>query len=174
MREFGKAVQMLFLVFCVALFGLGIVWNLFYGMIAEETLETIGTVQEESTESVPRIEKDIEIDTDILEERLAVLRMERNRSWQQLLDDLDMLQFTEKEIYLKQQAELQFRERRLELLLQAKGISHSLVLLEQEQANVIVPEEVLAEQYEKIYELVQRNTDYIPTQIVLIPLYIRE
>ena len=56
------------------------------------------------------------------------------------------------------------------LLLQAKGIAHCLVILEEQQANVIVAEAELSEQYEKIFDLILRNTDFTAQEIVLLPL----
>lgn len=49
----------------------------------------------------------------------------------------------------KQYEELQYKEQRLEVLLQAKGISDCLVLLEEQQANIIADGAALEQQYEK-------------------------
>ncbi|MBQ1187577.1 MAG: hypothetical protein IIX62_00675, partial [Peptococcaceae bacterium] len=57
-----------------------------------------------------------------------------------------------------------------ELLLAAKGIEHCLAVLDEEQANIVVAEEVLKNQYEKIYDVVLRNSGYPAEEIVLIPL----
>ena len=54
--------------------------------------------------------------------------------------------------------------------MKAKGIVYCLAVLGEQQANIIVDGAELAEHYEKIYDLVQRNTDYTPEQIVLVPL----
>mgnify|MGYP003294054616 CR=1 FL=1 len=78
--------------------------------------------------------------------------------------------FDEKQQKLRQYAELQYQEKRLELLLNAKGIQHSLAVLSSEQANIIVPEDILQKEYEKLYDLVLRNTDYEESQIILVPL----
>ena len=50
------------------------------------------------------------------------------------------------------------------------GISDCLVLLEEQQANIIADGAALEQQYEKIFDSVQRNTDYLPEQIVIVPL----
>ena len=71
---------------------------------------------------------------------------------------------------MKQYEELRYREQRLELLLKAKGIENCLALLEEKQANIIVGGTEVAQQYEKIYDLVQRNSDYPSEQIVIVPL----
>lgn len=105
-----------------------------------------------------------------LENRLAALRMERDSSWSQLQNGLADLEFDEKQQCLKAYEILQYQEQRLELLLKAKGIAHCLVVLGETQANIIVDSSVLSSQYEKIYDLVQRNTEYLPEQIVLVPL----
>ena len=102
--------------------------------------------------------------------QIAALRMERERSWQQLQSGLEVLEFADKQQCLKQYEELRYREQRLELLLKAKGIENCLALLEEKQANIIVGGTEVAQQYEKIYDLVQRNSDYPPEQIVIVPL----
>ena len=84
------------------------------------------------------------------------------------------MQLEEKQQLLGQYERLHYKEQRLELLLQAKGIGPCLVVLEEEQANVIVAEDVLTTQYEKIYDLVRRNTQYEAEQILLLPLQIEE
>lgn len=102
--------------------------------------------------------------------QIAALRMERERSWQQLQSGLEVLEFADKQQCLKQYEELRYREQRLELLLKAKGIENCLALLEEKQANIIVGGTEVAQQYEKIYDLVQRNSDYPSEQIVIVPL----
>ena len=105
-----------------------------------------------------------------VENQIAALRMKRDSSWQQLKNQLESLEFEQKQQCLKQYEELQYKEQRLEVLLQAKGISDCLVLLEEQQANIIADGAALEQQYEKIFDLVQRNTDYLPEQIVIVPL----
>lgn len=192
MQEFIRGVRILIVAVCLALFAVGILWNLCYSALpepdtdqtaaggieavaqaenweqqytAEQMEKTAQSAVLSATEPDSRQQEQADA-----EEQLAALRIERERSWQQLLNGLQELQFEEKQQLMRQYEELQYKEKRLELLLKAKGLQHCLVVLEQQQANVIVAEEKLAEQYEKIYDLVQRNTAYQPEQIVLIPL----
>ena len=203
MDEFGKSVKILIVAICVALFAVGIIWNLFYGTLPTDTMEqpVIGevvveteadweeqytaekmkTVEEEAEETEPQAEeaaiffdeevpKAAEEEQDSVENQIAALRMKRDSSWQQLKNQLESLEFEQKQQCLKQYEELQYKEQRLEVLLQAKGISDCLVLLEEQQANIIADGAALEQQYEKIFDLVQRNTDYLPEQIVIVPL----
>lgn len=183
MREFGKSVRILIVAICLALFSLGILWNIFYGTMPEEisaastSSEAISAVDSEQQAAVAgSVIPEMEITKQVQESvhsdanQIALLRMERERSWQQLQAGLAGLEFTEKQQCLKQYQEQHYREQRLELLLQAKGIADCLVLLEAEQANIIVGGAEVARQYEKIYDLVQRNSDYPPEQIVIVPL----
>ena len=39
MDEFGKSVKILIVAICVALFAVGIIWNLFYGTLPTDTTE---------------------------------------------------------------------------------------------------------------------------------------
>ncbi len=110
-----------------------------------------------------------EASAQILQNSIASLRMERDSSWQCLRERMSSLSEIQQQ-KLETYAMLQYKEQRLELLLQARGLDHCLVVLEEEQANVIASEKALAEQYEKIYDVVQRNTDYTAEQIVLVPM----
>ena len=105
-----------------------------------------------------------------LKNRLAALRMMRDKSWQQLETQLEGLTDSEKIRRQEQNALLQYKEQRLELLLAAKGFSNCLVVLDEEQANIIVAEQALENQYEKLYDLILRNSDYPAEQIILIPV----
>lgn len=235
MNEFMKAVRVLVITICIALFLVGIIWNLFYGTLPEDPVSqpTMGEIaldsktreaqytaekmqaenssqpgpeatdkqvtEEESTDQqaavqevtdgqtaetqgadVPTAEVGLfslkqttdteQEETDTLADQLAALRMERDSSWQQLKEGLEDLQFAQKQECLKQYEELQYKEQRLELLLKAKGFAECLVLLEEQQANVIAGGSEVETQYQKIYDLVQRNTNYAPEQIVIVPL----
>lgn len=105
-----------------------------------------------------------------MKNRLAALRMMRDKSWQQLETQLEGLTDSEKIRRQEQNALLQYKEQRLELLLAAKGFSNCLVVLDEEQANIIVAEQALENQYEKLYDLILRNSDYPAEQIILIPV----
>lgn len=105
-----------------------------------------------------------------LKNRLAALRMMRDKSWHQLEMRLEGLTDSEKIRRQEQNALLQYKEQRLELLLAAKGFSNCLVVLDEEQANIIVAEPALENQYEKLYDLILRNSDYPAEQIILIPV----
>ena len=96
--------------------------------------------------------------------------MMRDKSWQQLEMRLEGLTDSEKIRRQEQNALLQYKEQRLELLLAAKGFSNCLVVLDEEQANIIVAEQALENQYEKLYDLILRNSDYPAEQIILIPV----
>lgn len=192
MNEFIKAVRVLVIALCVALFAVGIIWNLVYGTMAkQESAATLGqsatsgadweqqyTAEQMQTTVEAGLFSDLteaqtvaeEEAAASLENRLAALRMERDSSWSQLQNGLADLEFDEKQQCLKAYEILQYQEQRLELLLKAKGIAHCLVVLGETQANIIVDSSVLSSQYEKIYDLVQRNTEYLPEQIVLVPL----
>ena len=191
MNEFIKAVRVLIIALCVALFAVGIIWNLVYGTMSEqEAAATLGQPavsdadwEQQYTAEQMQAATEAGLFSDFteaqtapetlaadLENCLATLRMERDSSWTQLQDGLAVLEFDEKQQCLKAYEVLQYQEQRLELLLKAKGIDHCLVVLSETQANIIVDGDVLSSQYEKIYDLVQRNTDYLPEQIILVPL----
>ena len=192
MNEFIKAVRVLVIALCVALFAVGIIWNLVYGTMAEqESAATLGQSatggadwEQQYTAEQMQTTVEVGLFSDLteaqtvaeeeaaasLENRLAALRMERDSSWSQLQNGLADLEFDEKQQCLKAYEILQYQEQRLELLLKAKGIAHCLVVLGETQANIIVDSSVLSSQYEKIYDLMQRNTEYLPEQIVLVPL----
>lgn len=191
MNEFVHAVRAAIGVICMALLAMGVIGNLFFTTLPEQdeamltagqAQETVADWEQQYTEeqmqaaaetalfTEDRIDTETAEETATLENQIAALRMERDSSWQQLKDGLNHLQFEEKQQWLRQYELLQYKEQRLELLLQAKGIQHCLVVLEEQQANVIVAQSELAEQYEKIYDLVKRNTDYGTDQIILVPL----
>ena len=189
MREFGKAVLILILMLCIALFFVGFIWNLCYGtMPTEEAASAMSAAeqsqaweaqyameQQSAVETTLRNEGNAHIPSNAVkevtpEEQFAALRMKRDSAWQVLQDQLTELEQAEKEEYLAQYAQRRYKEQRLELLLQAKGIAHCLVILEEQQANVIVAEAELSEQYEKIFDLILRNTDFTAQEIVLLPL----
>ncbi|MBR5318576.1 MAG: SpoIIIAH-like family protein [Peptococcaceae bacterium] len=191
MNEFVHAVRAAIGVICMGLLAMGVIGNLFFTTLPEQeaAMLTAGQAQETAADweqqyteeqmqaaaetalfTEDRIDTETAEETATLENQIAALRMERDSSWQQLKDGLNHLQFEEKQQWLRQYELLQYKEQRLELLLQAKGIQHCLVVLEEQQANVIVAQSELAEQYEKIYDLVKRNTDYGTDQIILVPL----
>lgn len=191
MNEFVHAVRAAIGVICMGLLAMGVIGNLFFTTLPEQeaAMLTAGQAQETAADweqqyteeqmqaaaetalfTEDRIDTETTEETATLENQIAALRMERDSSWQQLKDGLNHLQFEEKQQWLRQYELLQYKEQRLELLLQAKGIQHCLVVLEEQQANVIVAQSELAEQYEKIYDLVKRNTDYGTDQIILVPL----
>lgn len=191
MNEFVHAVRAAIGVICMGLLAMGVIGNLFFTTLPEQEAamltagqaqETVADWEQQYTEeqmqaaaetalfTEDRIDTETAEETATLENQIAALRMERDSSWQQLKDGLNHLQFEEKQQWLRQYELLQYKEQRLELLLQAKGIQHCLVVLEEQQANVIVAQSELAEQYEKIYDLVKRNTDYGTDQIILVPL----
>lgn len=190
MREFGKAVRILILMLCIALFFVGFIWNLCYGTMhtEEESASAMSAAeqsqvweaqyameQQSAVETTLRNDENVHMPSNTVkevtpEEQFAALRMKRDSAWQVLQDQLTELEQAEREEYLAQYAKRRYKEQRLELLLQAKGIAHCLVILEEQQANVIVAEAELREQYEKIFDLILRNTDFTAQEIVLLPL----
>ena len=176
MDKVATVIRLLILVLCAMLFLAGALWNL---CVQPETAETSGDVnlQESYAEAslISIQENEMEygetaIRQSIMENRIAELRMERDNAWQQLYHTVVQLEFAEKQQILQQYAELQYCEQKLELLLSAKGIVPALAILGQEQANLIVPADILQQEYEKLYDLVLRNTEYDETQIILVPL----
>jgi len=176
MDKVATVIRLLILVLCVLLFWAGALWNL---CVQPETAETSGDVnlQEGYAEAalISIQENEMEygetaIRQSIMENRIAELRMERDNAWQRLYHTVAQLEFAEKQQTLQQYAELQYCEQKLELLLSAKGIVPALAILGQEQANLIVPADILQQEYEKLYDLVLRNTEYDETQIILVPL----
>ena len=176
MDKVATVIRLLILVLCVLLFWAGALWNL---CVQPETAETSGDVnlQEDYAEAalISMQENEMEYEEtamrqSIMENRIAKLRMERDNAWQQLYHTVAQLKFAEKQQTLQQYAELQYCEQKLELLLSAKGIVPALAILGQEQANLIVPADILQQEYEKLYDLVLRNTEYDETQIILVPL----
>ena len=176
MDKVATVIRLLILVLCVLLFWAGALWNL---CVQPETAETSGDVnlQEDYAEAslISMQENEMEYEEtamrqSIMENRIAKLRMERDNAWQQLYHTVAQLEFAEKQQILQQYAELQYCEQKLELLLSAKGVVPALAILGQEQANLIVPADILQQEYEKLYDLVLRNTEYDETQIILVPL----
>ncbi|MBQ2860556.1 MAG: hypothetical protein IJE80_05275 [Peptococcaceae bacterium] len=176
MDKVATVIRLLILVLCAMLFLAGALWNL---CVQPETAETSGDVNlqegyaEASLISIQENEMEhgeTAIRQSIMENRIAELRMERDNAWQQLYHTVAQLEFAEKQQTLQQYAELQYCEQKLELLLSAKGIVPALAILGQEQANLIVPADILQQEYEKLYDLVLRNTEYDETQIILVPL----
>ena len=161
MELLTKLLRRLIALLCAVLFGMGVIWNLFCEPYEEQEIEDTQVIFDISKEELP--EKNNWAQT------FAVMRMERDTGWQELYAAIEQLEFAKKEELLEQYTGLQYKEQRLELLLAARGISDCLVVLEAAQANVIVPEEILQAQYRQVYDLVQRNTDYKETEIVLIP-----
>ncbi len=168
---------------CVSLMALSVIGNLFLSQLpeAEEAVTTSAVLEQRYTEEQLKSastaalfsqneatfeEDDYEIE---MENQIASLRMERDSSWQRLRDRMEQLS-DEYQQKLQTYALLQYKEQRLELLLQARGVDHCLVVLEEHQANVIAAEDALKVQYKKIYDLIQRNSDYTAEQIVLVPM----
>ena len=176
MDKVATVIRLLILVLCVLLFLAGALWNLCVQPETAETSEDVN-LQEDYAEAslISMQENEMEYEEtamrqSIMENRIAELRMERDNAWQQLYHTVAQLEFAEKQQTLQQYAELQYCEQKLELLLSAKGIVPALAILGQEQANLIVPADILQQEYEKLYDLVLRNTEYDETQIILVPL----
>lgn len=172
MNTLTTMLRRLIILLCAALFLAGAVWNLCF---PSENQNDTGAAAEQPEESVevlflPEERDTVQTEETAIASRIAALRMERDASWQQLYHAVEELEFADKQNKLQQYAELQYKEQRLELLLSAKGMEDCLAVLDQNQANIIVPAEVLQNEYEKLYDLVLRNTDYAETEIILVPL----
>ncbi len=169
-----KLVRGVIVLLCAALFLAGAVWNLCNPAQETENIMEQSSMQEETTDVVfapeDTLEMQKELETQERDNRIAALRIQRDTSWQQLYHAVEQLEFAEKQQKLHQYARLQYKEQRLELLLAAKGMEPCLAVLEETQANIIVPEALLQTEYEKLYDLVLRNTDYAEHQIILVPL----
>lgn len=177
MEKTAALIRFVIVMFCVILFMAGALWNLCVpAEQAEETAEVLAG-QEDAFDVLRLQQQDDTMDTDddaakqkALENRIASLRIKRDAAWEQLYQAIDQLDTAEQQQLQKQYAELQYQEQKLELLLHAKGVESVLAVLGPNQANIIVPEEQLHSQYEKLYDLVLRNTKYDETQIILVPL----
>ena len=189
MNQLKKATGAVLVTLCLALFAMAVAGNLFVSSVQDEAMEAAaepsaaGTARWETAyteeqmkehvveSAVPADEKHETADeATILKNRLASLRMMRDKSWQRLQSQLKDIPEIEKQEQILQIALLQHKEQKLELLLAAKGFEHCLAVLDEEQANIVVAEEVLKNQYEKIYDVVLRNSGYPAEEIVLIPL----
>lgn len=197
METFLKELRKWVIVFCIVLFIAGALWNLCCTLeeknvsgteknLSDETVQleyvqrntvendTIqeDLVQEDAVDTIvlQKSRKEENEYNETLENRIAALRIARDSSYQQLYHALEQQEFPEKQKLLQTYATLQYKEHRLELLLSAKGMEQCLVILETNQANIIVPEELLQKEYETLYDLVFRNTEYAADQIVLVPI----
>ena len=179
MEKVVTMIRLLIVLLCAVLFLAGALWNLC--LQPETTTETMDVYDMANVnmsqdnadvffqpETV--IEDAVMQDQQTIENRLAAFRIERDTAWQQLYHAVESLEFDDKQQTLHQYAELQYLEQKLELLLKAKGIEYGLVILGEKQANLIVSADILRQEYEKLFDLVLRNTEYDETQIVLIPL----
>jgi hypothetical protein len=129
MDKVVTVIRLLILLLCAVLFLAGALWNLclqpekdiesmdVHNMVyAENSQETVDVFfKQEVTVEDTAIQ-----DQQIIENRLAALRMERDAAWQQLYRAVETLEFTDKQQTLQQYAEMQYNEQRLELLLKAK------------------------------------------------------
>lgn len=174
MEQFFCVVRRLTILLCAALFLAGAMWNLYNPAsqeqeeLTETAIEVAPALSPGQTDMPDLIEeKDEKAD---ISQRIARLRIARDASTQQLCHAIAQLETEDKQEKLLQYAELTYTEQRLEVLLSAKNLHSCLAVLSPNQANIIVPESILVEEYAKLYDLVLRNTDYDETQIILIPL----
>ena len=189
MERLKKATGVVLATLGLALFAMAAAGNLFVTSVQDEAMEaaaelsaaetakweTVYTeeqMRQNAVESAVQVEEKQKTadEQTMLKNRLASLRMMRDKNWQRLQSQLKDIPETEKQEQTVQIALLQHKEQKLELLLAAKGFEYCLVVLGEAQANIIVAEESLEKQYEKIYDVVFRNSGYPSEQIVLIPL----
>ena len=173
MDKVTTMIRLLILLLCAVLFLAGALWNLC--VQPEHTADTIEDtdMQQESVDVFLEQQEShniLQYEQQTMEQRLAALRIDRDTAWQQLHHAVEALEFEEKQQVLQQYAEMQYNEQKLELLFKAKGIELCLVLLGEEQANIIVPKDTLQQEYEKLFDLVLRNTTYDEMQIILVPI----
>lgn len=177
MEKTAALIRFVIVMLCVILFMAGALWNLC--VPAEEFEETADVIagQAEAVDGLRLQPQDGSTDADdfaakqkALENRIASLRIKRDAAWEQLYQALGQLETAEQQQMQTQYAELQYHEQKLELLLSAKGIAPSLAVLGINQANIIVSDEVLQKEAEKLYDLVLRNTNYEESQIIFVPL----
>jgi len=173
---------------CAALLAMGVIGNLFLGntvesIEAEQNMKPVSALWEEqytmeqmqttetvlSVDSAKQKEESAERQEKLLENQVAALRMKRDSSWQRLQNSIQNLE-PEEQKQMQSYTLLQYKEQRLEVLLEARGVTPCLVLLEEQQANILADEKVLAEQPDRIFDLVQRNSEYQAEQIILVPL----
>ncbi len=170
MDKVATLIRLCILVLCAILFLAGALWNLcMQSETVIESAEITETALGPSTD-LSQEDENIQEEQQSLEQRIAALRMERDIAWQQLYATIEQLDLAEKPQLLRQSVALQYEEKRLELLLETKNIMNVLVILGEQQANIIVPAGILQQEYEKLYDLVLRNTNYEETQIILVPL----
>ena len=189
MERLKKATGAVLATLGLALFAMAAAGNLFVTSVQDEAMEaaaepsaaetakweTVYTeeqMRQNAVESAVQVEEKQKTadEQTMLKNQLASLRMMRDKNWQRLQSQLKDIPETEKQEQTVQIALLQHKEQKLELLLAAKGFEYCLVVLGEAQANIIVAEESLEKQYEKIYDVVFRNSGYPSEQIVLIPL----
>ena len=189
MERLKKATGAVLATLGLALFAMAAAGNLFVTSVQDEAMEAAAELSAAETakwetvyteeqmrrnavESAVQVEEKQKTPDEqtMLKNRLASLRMMRDKNWQRLQSQLKDIPETEKQEQTVQIALLQHKEQKLELLLAAKGFEYCLVVLGEAQANIIVAEESLEKQYEKIYDVVFRNSGYPSEQIVLIPL----
>ena len=179
MEKVVTMIRLLILLLCAVLFLAGALWNLcLQPEPATEPMDEYDMVNTNLSQENADVffQQEIVIedaatqDQQTKENRLAAFRVERDTAWQQLYHAVESLEFAEKQQTLHQYAKMQYNEQKLELLLKAKGIEYGLVILGEKQANLIVPADILQQEYEKLFDLVLRNTEYDETQIVLVPL----
>ena len=189
MERLKKATGAVLATLGLALFAMAAAGNLFVTSVQDEAMEAAAepsaaetakweTVYTEEQMRQNAVETAVQVEEKqktadeqtMLKNRLASLRMMRDKNWQRLQSQLKDIPETEKQEQTVQIALLQHKEQKLELLLAAKGFEYCLVVLGEAQANIIVAEESLEKQYEKIYDVVFRNSGYPSEQIVLIPL----
>ncbi len=187
MSQLKRAAGIVLATLSLALFALAVIGNLFIGSVQEQaTAAAVDTTASETavweaayTEERQHSEAEAaavlsenraeQENQEYLKNQLAALRMMRDKSWQRLQSQLNELPDSEKLQRLEQNFLLQYQEQRLELLLAAKGFSNCLVVLEEKQANIIVAETEIENHYEKLYDVILRNSDYPAECIIVIP-----
>lgn len=153
--------------------GLASIHNLLVGDISEnsqpEVLKANAEVVSEvvlpaTSEDDVNEEEKIE---NLAEQELAKLRIAKEKAWSEKMACWEELGQTEK---LEADNLQHFREQQLEILIQAKGFSQSVVIITEKRVNVLVPEQEAKTGYQILHDLVTGNLDVAPPDVYIIPL----
>lgn len=170
MEMMRKAVQALFITLCLTLMVIGAVWNMAqYGV-------------QNSSQALDKVEEAVPVSGNIIageplkqeeeaklfsRQQLAELRLQRDRSWAQRIEQLENMGQQEAVLQCNLQ---RFQEQQMELLIAAKGFDSSLVVITQRKVNVMVDAQEAASGYQRLHELVTGNLEVEQAQVVIIPV----
>lgn len=136
---------------------------------AEEILVVTAEVESEMSSVVTEAEGEVEIIEEIsaVEIKLTQLRLAKERAWSEKIAGWE--QVADKE-QIATDILQHFREQQLEILIQAKGFSQSVVLITENRVNVLVPEGEAKKGYQMLHDLVTGNLGVASDEVYIIPL----